>query len=164
LIRFSCYRTAQICLNGHVVNDSADEKPHRNEKFCRKCGQPTIMNCPECNERIRGYFYTSNFSGPSIKHPPTFCHNCGKAYPWTNAKLEAAKELIAEDEQLGTDEKELLRLTFPDLIIETPRTRLAISRYKKLTSKSLKVTSEGLKSILIEIASEAIKKMLWPSS
>ena len=56
------YDVAQICLNGHVITDIAHRAP-----------QPDVI----C------------LSGSSPK-APAFCHNCGKSYPWTQAKLAAA--------------------------------------------------------------------------
>jgi Uncharacterized protein conserved in bacteria len=156
------YRVAQICINGHVINSSADAYPEMNQKFCKECGQHTITNCPECNQSIRGVYYESGWYGGSIYSAPAFCHNCGHPFPWTAAKLEAAKILIDEDDQLGLDEKGILSSSLSDLIVDTPRTQLAISRFKKITYKALSITGEGLKSILIEICSEAVKKALWP--
>jgi hypothetical protein len=154
------YRTAQICLNGHVINDSADAYPEMNQTFCKECGQPTITNCSKYNQPIRGCYYEPGCFFGGHYTPPAFCCNCGQPYPWTEAKLEAAKALIEDDEQLGLDEKGILSSALSDLIVDTPRTQLAISRFKKLTSKALSATGEGLKSILIEICSEAVKKSL----
>jgi hypothetical protein len=156
------YRTAQICLNGHVINDSADEHTERNQKFCSLCGQPTIMNCPNCNEKIRGCYYVPGVLKSWKYSAPAFCYNCGKPYPWTDEKLKAANELIAEDEQLSQSEKETLALALPDIISETPRTQLAATKFKKLIGKAVSVTGEGLKQILVDIASETAKKILWP--
>jgi hypothetical protein len=157
------YRVAQICINGHVINDSADEFSERNKKFCSYCGQPTIMNCPSCKESIRGFYYVSGVISLShIYSEPSFCHNCGKPYPWTESKLNAAQELISEDERLSKEDKETLSLALPDLVTDTPKTQLAATRFKKLISKAVSATGEGLKQILVDIVSESAKKMLWP--
>jgi len=44
----SYYHTAQICLNGHIINESIEEYPEKNEKFCSLCGSETITECPSC--------------------------------------------------------------------------------------------------------------------
>jgi hypothetical protein len=120
------------------------------------------MNCPECNTSIQGYYYSPNVLSIPSYDPPAFCHNCGKPYPWTKDKLHAAQELILEDESLSPDDKEVLSKALPDLVADTPRTQLAATRFKKLIGKAVTLTSEGLKQILIDIASETAKKMLYP--
>ncbi len=51
------YDTAQICINGHVINSMSKSHPEHNKKFCDKCGEPTITNCPKCNAPIRGHYH-----------------------------------------------------------------------------------------------------------
>ena len=51
------YDTAQICINGHIINSMSISKPEHNKKFCDKCGEPTITNCQNCNAPIRGYYH-----------------------------------------------------------------------------------------------------------
>lgn len=29
--------TAQICLNGHLINSYYQDSPHNNQKYCDKC-------------------------------------------------------------------------------------------------------------------------------
>jgi hypothetical protein len=52
-MRDNWYDVAQICLNGHVINDSVKKYPQHNKKFCDKCGVATINNCPNCNTEIQ---------------------------------------------------------------------------------------------------------------
>jgi hypothetical protein len=91
---------------------------------------------------------------------PAFCRNCGRPYPWTEQALQAAKELAAEslmsDEDLGTFGQSIDELTR-----ETPRTQLAIVRFKKIMDKAGPVVTDGVKSILTSVLSEAVKKQLW---
>ncbi len=175
------YDVAQICKNGHLINSHAHSNQESNQKACTECGQSTYTACPDCNQPIRGCRHVDReefVSGNSItgeyktrietycqKVPykiPSYCHNCGQPYPWTAAKLEAAKLLIEEDDQLGLDEKGILNSVLSDLIVDTPRTQLAVARFKRITSKALSITGDGLKNIFIEICSEAVKKALWP--
>jgi hypothetical protein len=79
------YDVAQICLNGHVINDAARTSHEFNERRCRKCGAETITACIECRTPIRGTYHTPGivvFGGGPVA-APTYCHQCGKAYPWT---------------------------------------------------------------------------------
>jgi len=43
------YDTAQICLNGHMVNFYSDSQSDSNQNFCSDCGAPTIRQCPNLN-------------------------------------------------------------------------------------------------------------------
>ncbi|MDI3312551.1 MAG: DUF2321 domain-containing protein [Thermoanaerobacterium sp.] len=155
------YYIGQVCLNGHPITGNYDAYPEFRKNFCPDCGQPTITECPHCKSKIQGSYFSPGVISTKPFIPSAFCYNCGKAYPWTEEKLKAAKELIAEDESLSIQDKEILNQSLPDIISETPRTQLAAARFKKIASKALTITSEGLKQILIEIVSETTKKMLW---
>ena len=49
----------------------------------------------------------------------------------------------------------------PDLLTDTPKTKLALIRFKKLVDKATSATGAALYDILKDIASEAIKKQLF---
>lgn len=75
------YDVAQICMNGHVINESCKEYPQHNQNFCDKCGEKTITKCEGCGADIRGNY---NEPGVLVFAPmitPKYCHNCGKMYP-----------------------------------------------------------------------------------
>ena len=128
------YRTAQICQNGHCITDSIDAYPERGQPFCQKCGAKTITTCPSCNSRIRGDYYVEGFiSLGSSFSVPAYCYNCGKPYPWTQAAIEAATELILEEENFSPEQQEKLVAVLPDIVAETPKTNLATTRFKKST-------------------------------
>ena len=103
------YDTAQVCLNGHMINSSARNMPEHNQDFCDKCGARTITECPHCNTPIRGYYHNPDFVLTGPENPPSFCHNCGKTYPWTEAKLKAGQELVEEFDKLTGKEKDVLQ-------------------------------------------------------
>jgi len=50
------YVTSQVCLNGHVIIDNAISSPDFLQKYCSKCGEPTLVKCPECKTAIRGEY------------------------------------------------------------------------------------------------------------
>lgn len=156
------YRIAQVCLNGHLITDSADVHPENKENFCSKCSAKTITNCPNCNDPIPGYYDVPGVFSFGETSIPRFCRNCGNPYPWTETALEAARTLINEDENLSSDDKQKFSETLPDLIVEspTPKTQLAATRFKRFLSKSVSYTAEGLREIIVDIASESIKKSL----
>jgi hypothetical protein len=152
------YLTAQVCLNGHSVNSGVECSPEFSAKFCAICGAATICTCPGCDVAIRGAFFGSLTTREY--EPPNHCHNCGEAFPWTKAKLAAAKEHALEIEGLEQSERVQLQNTFDDLAAGGPRTELAASRFKRLMKKGGQGVGSGLYKVAIDLASEATKKAL----
>jgi hypothetical protein len=157
------FDTAQICLNGHVINEAAESYPEENQKFCSKCGEKTIIRCQYCEIPIKGYHHCSVVVMADFI-PPKFCHNCGKPYPWTESKLKAAQELIDEAEKLTEQEKDILKQSLDDLVRGAPNTQVAALRFKKYTTKAGEVVMGGLRDIMVDIASETAKKILFSQS
>jgi hypothetical protein len=93
--------------------------------------------------------------------PAAFCYHCGKSYPWTNRRLTAARELANELDRLNAEEKQALAKSLDDLIRETPGTPVAVTRFKKLVAKAGNLAAEGMKNILFDVLSEAVRKQLW---
>jgi hypothetical protein len=156
------YDTAQVCLNGHTINEFAHSQSQRNQRFCGKCGTKTITQCPSCNQAIRGFYHNPGDLNLSRYTAPKFCHNCGEPYPWTARGLTAARELISEAENLKPEEKESLRKSLDDLVRDTPGTQVAAIRFKKFVSKAGKETADALRKIIVDVASETAKKILFP--
>ena len=152
------YDVAQICLNGHVVNSSARTAPQFSTQFCQECGAETITTCQECSAEIRGLY----LDGWPRYFRPSFCRSCGKPYPWTEAGAEAARELAMQMDGLDQAEQEALAKSIDDLVADTPRTPVAASTVKRLLGKVGKDVSEGLRKVLVDIASETARKMIWP--
>ena len=156
------YDTAQICLNGHVINWRATSLPQHNQKYCAECGRPTISACPNCNAPIRGYYRVSGGAGYFYNYNRrNYCHECGKPYPWTVASLEAARELAGELKKLTAEEQEQLKETLPDLVAKTPRTVVAETRFKRFMKKAGPEAYDGMKAILTNVVSEAVRKSLF---
>ena len=162
------YDTAQICIEGHPINCMSVSSPEHNRKFCRKCGAKTITNCENCSAPIKGFYHDPWASRPgnlSWFTPRSFCDNCGKPYPWTEAKLKAAKELADELDNLSLEEREILKKSLDDIMVmeDTPQTPVAATRFKKLVAKAGKVAADGFRDILVDVLSETAKKIIWPS-
>jgi hypothetical protein len=154
------YLTAEVCLNGHPTTDAIERWPERTAKFCAECGVGTIRECPACNVPIRGYHQVPGVILGSEYHPPNHCHNCGTAFPWTTAKIAAAKEHAAEIEGLDDAEKAKLQGAIADLAAGGARTELAASRFKGLMKKAGQTVGSSLYKIVVDVASEAAKKAL----
>jgi len=159
------YEAAQICMNGHVITSLLGMDPTRSQKYCSQCGALTITTCPKCNNQIRGSYYDpawgQDYEGSYKK--PGFCHNCGTAYPWMDSKLKAARDLSDELDNLTQDERDLLKKSLDDIVRDTPQTTVSALRFKKLATKASSIAASALKDILVDIASEAAKKVIWPT-
>ncbi|MGC2424493.1 MAG: DUF2321 domain-containing protein [Nitrospirota bacterium] len=153
------YDIAQICLDGHIINDATQSFPEINKKFCNKCGEETIDSCPSCKNPIQGRYH----GGGSEEYiPPSYCHNCGAAFPWIESKIKAAIELSIEDGNLNEEESKNLEESINNIVKDTPRTQVAASRFKKIMTKIGTSTAEGIKTIIVDIVSETAKKIIWP--
>jgi hypothetical protein len=64
-------------------------------------------------------------------------------------------------DELQEADREALKSTLPDLIRESPKTELAVVRYKKLLKKAADGSKEGLKKILWVIVTESVKRTLF---
>ena len=157
----SWYDIAQICLDGHVINECVKDKPERNEPFCPQCGAQTIKECQVCHAPIPGYYHVPGrtFLIGSFARPK-FCSACGHAYPWTERALEAARELAGELEGLSDEDKTVLKESIDELVRDSQRTEVAAVRFKRLIAKARGQAVVALRQILIDIVSEVVKKKL----
>ena len=162
----SQYDVAQICLNGHLINDATKKSPDFSSKYCRKCGQSTIDHCPFCNVPIKGRYHSPGtpwITSSKDSPVPLYCHDCGKPYPWTQATLDTAMELVSDEDGLTETDKTIIAENLPHIIAQTPRTPLAASRIKKVHVKMSEVGQEGFKQLLADITTESAKVILWDS-
>ena len=153
------YDVGMVCMNGHAVNSMAATAPQHNEKFCSKCGAAAIQECPQCHERIRGYYHYENVFGGSW-YVPAHCHACGKPYPWTQGKAEALGEMIEELDGLSDEEREKLKVSIPDIIADTPKSETAALRFKKAVAKVGQAGGKMLMDVITNVATEAVKKAM----
>lgn len=155
------YHLAQVCKNGHMINDRADTDPSYNKRFCPRCGAETITTCPSCNAKIHGDYEIEGvaFVGCFTSADP-YCYNCGEPYPWTKSALLAAAALIYEEEALTDEQKQRTIDSLPDIITETPNTNLASVRFKKCLVSVGKFTADGLRQFAIDFGCELAKKTI----
>jgi len=52
--------------------------------------------------------------------------------------------------------------TLDDLLQESPRTPVAVAKFKRLVKKAGGTIADGLKTVMFDIVSEAVKRQLWP--
>jgi len=151
------YDIAQICLNGHIVNDAARTYEHLNKKFCETCGARTIMECRHCKNEIQGAFDPRGEWGTEhLTIAPKYCTWCGQPYPWTSQKILAAAEFIKELEELSSEDKEIFLSSFEEIVKESPKASVGAIKIKKLMRKLKKESFLSLKELLIHIGIRSV--------
>ncbi len=159
------YRNAIICTNGHVISAISTTGDNSNCKYCTDCGEATLTTCKHCNSYIQGlYFSPGVVYGKRSFDAPSFCHNCGKAYPWTIEKLKAIEELLFIDQSLSQAEAETLAKDLDSLMIDIPKTKVIATKMKLAFPKLDPAIKGVLRDLLVDISSETAKKILMPES
>jgi len=155
------YDTAQVCLNGHVINSSANRNPEFNQKFCDKCGSETITNCQKCDTPIKGEYHVDGVIALGHQYtPPSYCYNCGNAFPWLQTALDSAKELLDIDENINDDDKELLINSMKEISKDSPKTEVNALKIKKIAKKLGSDTYDAFIKIAVDVGTEIAKKAL----
>ena len=155
------YHTAQICLNGHMINDSCDSNSQHNQSYCDKCGEETITNCPHCNARIRGDYEEEGICMVGFETPvPSYCYKCGKPFPWTESSLKAAKDLLELEGSLSAEELQYFDENMNSLVSDTPTSKIVATKLKLFLNKASSTIGSTLKDIIVEIGSETAKKII----
>ena len=153
------YLGAQICLNGHVITSFLDKGEQPRSGYCEECGESTLIVCSDCSSSIRGN--ADGMYGVMERYvPPKFCYQCGKAYPWTERRLDAARELAMELEGLQASERQELADSIGDIVRDTPRTQVAALRFKRLAGMAAKGAGDILWNLVVDVASETAKKTM----
>jgi hypothetical protein len=161
---------AIYCLNGHFVSlvnpgqgrrvsmgrlramaENPQIEVRTTQAFCTKCGAKNISECEHCQTLI-----DHRYPGDVLR----YCAGCGKPFPWTETALLAAKEYTDELEELSVEDKVTLKATFTDLTVDSPKTEIAASRFKKILRKLAPDVAETIKKTIVEIASETAVKLI----
>lgn len=154
----------KVCSNGHQITDyyPYDTDPHPDE-YCEECGSKVIVTCPSCKTPILGYEQVDGVIALGFSTSvPNYCRNCSNPYPWTSLVLESAVELLALDENLADSDKNLIKAAIPDLLVDTPKTKLAEAKFKKGFSGASKLVKDSLYNLLVDVLSESVKKTIFP--
>lgn len=156
------FQTQAICLNGHQLQTTLKWNFKFNpEQYCKYCGQLVITQCPNpnCRYTIPGNYKIDGVADLSKPYAeiPNYCISCSHPYPWTVLKIEAVKELI-ELSELSKDEKIELTESVPDILSETPKTKVATTKFKIYSAKAGKIVGESIRQFVIDFGVEFAKK------
>ena len=152
------FDTMQVCLNGHKISEYAATMPQFSKPHCPTCGERTITTCPQCQVTIQGHYNSPGILSGSEKSVPNNCHSCGTAYPWRQAAIASAIEVLQIDLE-GKDAVDVAQLVTA-IAIETPRTQVAALKLKLLLPKVGKATYDVAIKVISDVASETAKKTL----
>jgi hypothetical protein len=153
------YDIQQVCENGHQITGCYDIGESERQEFCQKCGAPTIIACPICNDKIQGDRLGENLTGwDSIERSvvPSYCSNCGKPYPWTENKIVTAIQMFAEFGNLDDKEKDTIEQDIKNIAKDIPQAELSAMRIKRVWEKYSPVAY----NVIMEFASKTAAKIL----
>ena len=160
------YGIAQICKNGHVLTDRSNTNDLR-QQFCPDCGEAIINQCEVCQQYIQGQPRIESVIDPPFMYfsdsyaKPSFCIHCGGPFSWTTRAKEAIDELIQFSESLSPTEKEDFKTTITALTVDSPRSQVALVKFKSYISKMGIEATKIIKDMVKDIATEAIKKAIF---
>jgi hypothetical protein len=97
---------------------------------------------------------------PGFRGRPAYCPNCAAAYPWTEAKLAAAKELLGELEGLSSDERVQVSRDLADLMRDTVKSELAATRFKRVYLKAKGPAKAALEHMATELFTAGVKALV----
>lgn len=154
----------KVCINGHQIS-VVSTHPKDPEEFCQKCGKKVISTCQECHYPIEGYYKVEGIVDLRARTAelPYYCKKCANPYPWTQLILESATELLTLDDEISDTDKELIKTAIPDLLVDTPKTKLAEAKFKKGFSKASALVKDSLYNLLVDVLSESVKKTIFPN-
>lgn len=157
------YYTMLACENGHVLTDSL-ENSSNDTPYCSDCGAKTISKCPTCGAKIRGGLRDTGIAFIGFTTPaPSYCPECGTPFPWTIASIEAVRELAELDDELDSEDVEVLVSSAEGAMTENPKTKVAAMRAKKVLDKAGKTTMSAIRDLLIDVLAESAKRIIWPA-
>ncbi len=151
------YEIQQVCENGHQINAGCNKYPERCVDYCKKCGAKTIKACSHCNTEIRGYHISIEGFSSYSADVPSYCHNCGEPYPWTESKIVTAVQIFAEFGDLSEEEKETIEQDINNIAKDIPQAELSAMRIKRIWEKYGKIAYNVIMEFASKTAAEVLK-------
>jgi Uncharacterized protein conserved in bacteria (DUF2321) len=102
------------------------------------------------------------WNDPKMEETMIQCASFGEAENIVNfiVTIRSAQDLADEIDDLTPEERKVLKGSINDLVVDSPRTELATSRFKMLVAKAGKTTAQTLEKIVVSVATEATKKAI----
>ena len=150
------YHNGVACENGHDITGSISYYPARNAAFCTICGAASVRSCSKCGGSIRGHYQYDDGTVSMEWEIPSYCHQCGEAYPWTLRRVSALRDTIADLDGLDESERQKLTDSIGDVVRDTPATQTAVGRFKRAVIKAGGVGGKILTDVLTKVATEAV--------
>lgn len=122
-------------------------------KFCADCGAKTMSKCDGCSAYIR---YNDN----RVHFVPSYCTECGVAFPWVTAALQELSRVTDEAEELTGEEKTALKRAYPELTKNTSKTSGAVETFKRYYAKFSPAAWNVIRTVLINILTDESKQGL----
>ena len=145
------YYDAQICTKGHVQTSTGF--PFTPGEYCSRCGALSITDCPHCKAPIRGQIVGNRLSAYKS---PSFCHKCGRPYPWMKERLDTARAILYHDGKLTIYDRNGL-WDLLQYVISDPKSDLVPAKRKLIEinlAKAASVTREFVLDLLAKIVVE----------
>lgn len=155
------FDVAQICLHGHIVNDSTMSFPQDNSPVCKICGAKTITNCPVCGEPIQGALRTSErFDIPEYIEP-AYCHHCGNLYPWSVEKIDTALDFFIDHKIITSEQKLQMKEMIVDLVEGTDNNKLSTLHVKSYLKSLSSGDVESVKGMIGGLLNDSAKQSMF---
>jgi hypothetical protein len=109
----------QVCKNGHLIAISRygllTDIFGYIKKYCPRCGEDVITKCPDssCNDPISEGHSSEDIEIGISYIPPSYCSKCRKPYPWIDAKVEAALQVIDLEKKLTDEDRKQSKKLYP---------------------------------------------------
>ncbi len=147
----------RVCENGHQITPRI-ELTSDNSKFCEKCGASVIEQCRNCEALIPG-------AHPGVIEPlgsipvPSYCNQCGKAYPWTSKKIEKIKNAVWNSRELKKRDKTQIKNALEQLNrgeITDEKQITIFTEFRKLAPKLWSIVQPIFSDILASVIKKEI--------
>lgn len=153
----------KICLNGHQLTFFYESSTTPNPpEYCESCGKQVIVTCLNCANPILGVSDDDYYFYPETFPVPNYCKHCSKPYPWTELIFRNTEELVLLDDNLTDSNRDLINEAIPDLLVDTPKTKVAIAKFKKGFQTTSSIVKDSLRELLVDVLSETAKKAIFP--
>jgi hypothetical protein len=145
---------AHICSQGHVL--SAGRLVFPPGEHCSRCGSAIIQTCQDCKTPIRGIHLQAAIH---TYQRPSFCHKCGRPYPWMKDTMDTARELLYHDDKLTLEERSKL-WDLLQYVMSDPKSDLVPAKRKLIDinlARAAAVTRDALTDLLAKYLAEISK-------